>query len=58
MSELFLMNSKSTSKASIKKHANMRSPRHAPFSNLKYGVINSPFIMHIVDHLIILLLNK
>ena len=46
ISALFLINSKRTSKASINKYADMESTWRAPFSKLKYGVVNSPFITH------------
>ena len=46
MSSLFLINSKRTSKASIKRYAEMGSPWRAPFSKLKYWVVKPPFIMH------------
>ena len=35
---------KRTSKASINMHADMGSPWCEPFSKLKYGVVNPPFI--------------
>ena len=46
MSSLFLINSKRTSKASIKRYAEMGSPWRAPFSKLKYWVAKPPFITH------------
>ena len=46
MSALFLINSKRISKASLNKYADMASPWRAPFSKLKYGVVNSPFKTH------------
>ena len=42
MSALFLINSKRTSKASIKRYADMGSPWRALFSKLKYGIVNPP----------------
>ena len=46
MSELYLINSKRTSKASINRYAEMESPWREPFSKLKYRVVKPPFIMH------------
>ena len=46
MSGLFSINSKRTFKASINKYADMGSPWRVPFSKLKYGVVNPPFITH------------
>ena len=46
MSALYLINSKRTSKGSINKYANIRLPWRAPFSKLKYGVVNPPLIVN------------
>ena len=46
MSALFLINSKRTSKASINRYANMGLSWRVPFSKLKHGVANPPFISH------------
>ena len=46
MSSLFLINSKRTSKASINRYAEMKSPWRAPFSKLKYRDVKPPLITH------------
>ena len=46
MSALFSINSKRTFETSINKYAETESPWRAPFSKLKYGVVNPPFVTH------------
>ena len=46
MSALFFVDSKRTSISNKNKQVDMRSPWCAPFSDLKCGVVNPPFIMH------------
>ena len=46
MSALLLINSKSTSKASINRYAGMGRHWRTPFSELKYRVVNPPLITH------------